>query len=514
MKLVASTALSVERSTAVLSHKGKEITWNVSILSRAPNVEELDRFAELNGYWAFIPEERQDKIFNVYERVKDVIHTSKDESDAIYALQPLVKELFKLNPLEEISTWMAIYSGMRVPSNVYDSYEESADYRNSKQRTYTTSQYRDLVTLAVAYRVMTPIWGDYIGLTSNLIGTNFKELLALKLLNEADIFHSPPMNRLREYIAAAIPPEPPKEIFNLGMSSEDFPEWILSRILILRLVVADLRGADVKKSLMPFLHSYIDGMVNPRNNNFANMIKDKKPEGNSSNEENNLSILESHRQREELSAGAISKMAVYTRKPLRMARVICPDIPEELVEQSLESTKALLMTPIRPVQLSLASWVLARALPPRAMLYFQNTDVVTCIGVAQALLLHRNHLELAGLVSAVAVLNQEDVGHMRSVGSRGRIPPELLDEIHLLYPYSERPTGKIKEGMDTREFNMVVLSIKEIDKNFSKNEWTLTLVPELVERLTKNRNNRSYSAPHETRIRLAQLIVSLAKRSF
>lgn len=513
MKLEASTGILADKSTALLTHKGKEISWNVSILARAPNDENLDRFQELNGYWAHLPEKRQDQIFDVYVRVKDVIHNAHDESDAIYTLQPLVAELFDMHPLDELATWLAMFSELRVPTNVYETYEESGDYRNSRQRTYTTSQYRELVTMSVALRVMVPIWGDYINLTSGLIGTNFKEFYALKLLHEASIFTSAPMERMREYINAALPPEPPKEIFNLGMSSEDFPIWILSRILILRLTVADLRGNDVKKSLMPFLHTYIDGMVNPRNNNFANMIKEKKPEGNSSNEENNLSILESHRQREELAAGAISKLAVYTRNALRMARVVCPDVPEELVAESLETAKQLLMTPIMPVQLSLAAWVLRPALSPRANLYFQNTDVITCIGVAQALLLHRGHLELAGLVSAISVLNDE-TSHVRSVGSRGRIPPDMLEEIHRLYPYSERPTGKIRENTDTREFNMVLLSIKEIDKGFGKPEWTLTMAPHWVEQLTKNKNNRSYSTPHEMRIRLATLIISIAKRSF
>ncbi len=510
---INSSSFGPDKTTAVMEHKGKTLSWNISILSHAKNEDNLDRFAEINGFWEHLPEARQDQIFNIYENVKDVIHKASTEDEVIYNLQPLVNELFKLNPLSEIGTWLSIYSDLRIPSNVYATYEETGDYRNSLERTYTTSQYRDLVTLSVTLRAMVPIWGDFINLTSGLNGTNFREFMALKLIYDTDLFQAPVVDRLREYIRAFIPEETPKDIFNLGMSSEDFPIWILSRLMILRLVVADLRGTDVKKSLMPFLHTYVNSMVQPRNSNFANMIKEKKAEGNSQNEENNLSILESHRQREELSAGQISKMVVYSRDSLRMAKKICPDIPDELVKQSLETAKKLMMVTIMPVQVTLASWVLKRALPSRAMLYFKNPDVVNCIGVAQALLLHRGHLELAALVSGIPS-TADDAFQNLSTGSRGRIPNEMVEEIMALYPLANRPVGKITDATDVRELNMVLQSIKEINKKFSKHTWTLTLAPEYVERLTKNKNDRSYSTPHEMRIRLAALIISLAKRTF
>lgn len=510
---ILSSSFGPDKTTAVMEHKGKTLSWNISILSHAKNEDDLDRFAEINGFWAHLPEIRQDQIFNIYENVKNVIHNSSTETEVIYNLQPLVNELFRLNPLEEIGTWLSIYSDLRIPSNVYDSYEETGDYRNSLERTYTTNQYRDLVTLAVALRAMVPIWGDFINLTSGLNGTNFREFMALKLIYETEMFYSPVVDRLREYIGAFIPEETPKDIFNLGMSSEDFPIWILARVMILRLVVADLRGTDVKKSLMPFLHTYVSGMVQPRNSNFANMIKEKKAEGGSQNEENNLSILESHRQREELAAGQIAKLVVYSRDYMRMAKRICPEIPDELVEQSVKTAKKLLTATIMPVQVTLASWVLKRALPSRAMLYFKAQEVVTCIGVAQALLLYRDHLELAALVSGIASTAEDDFQNL-STGSRGRIPADMVNKIHDLYPFSERPTSKITESTDTREFNMIILAIKEINKKFSKHTWTLTLAPEYVERLTKNKNDRSYSTPHEMRVRLAALIISLAERTF
>jgi hypothetical protein len=513
LKLAEPDDLLSEKSTVILSHGNEQISWNISMLARTRNEENLDRFKELNGYWARLPEKRQDEIFKVYTDIKDVLHSSSDQNAVALRLQPLVAKLFKLNPMDEMATYLAIYEDLKIPSNIHEHYDSSGDSRNSEQGTYVTKQYRDLVTMSVTLRIMVPVWGDYIAITERLAGTTFKEFIAMQLLAHAAIYNSDTMNRLREYIQARLPPETPKEVIFQGISSEDFPDWILARILTRRLVVADLRGNDVKKSLMPFLHSFIEGMVNPKRNNFTSMIKEKTLEAGGSTEDSNLSILEGYRPRAELTAGNIAHMATYTRNAERMAKRICPDLPEELLAYSLRSSKALLTQMIMPVQLSLASWILRPVLPVRALPYFRKVDVVRCIAVAQALLWHRGHYELAGLVSGVAQQNQ-GVHHQRSTGSRGRIPTELIDEIHRLYPYSEKPTGKIREGQDTRELNMVVQSIKEIDGLFTKFEWTLTLPPEWVEKLTKNKNNRNYSVPHEMRVRLASLIAAIAKRSF
>lgn len=65
-------------------------------------------------------------------------------------------------------------NNFKIPSVIEASYDDTdIDKRYTKEQTYVTSEYVDLVTMAVILRSMIPVWGEHITNVRREIGNNF-----------------------------------------------------------------------------------------------------------------------------------------------------------------------------------------------------------------------------------------------------------------------------------------------------------------------------------------------------
>lgn len=498
-------------TTAILEHNGEKISWNICLFDKMSMGDNIDPFEQINGYWLKVPMDTQNKIFAIYKRIKDVFDSVWNTTELTKELYVLVKDLYDLNDIADIRHWIDFHSTLALPDGLKDSFKESHETPGTRERTYLKEDYKWLVALSVALRAMIPIWGEFIARTKKEAGTVFKEYYAFKLLAFSNISKCEPMERLRIYVEHSLPSDKSKSAAILGgLSSEDFPTWILALVTIRRLSIGDVRGIDPKSSLVTFIYKFIGQKAQGHDNSFIGMVKEKITEGQGQDGENNLSKLEGYKVKQEIPAGDIAIISHYLNNVHELARKICPNISIELVDMSIANMQSLNIEQIWKPQIILTQWVLKAAIPPRGLLLINKTLSLKAMGVAQAILIHKEHFELAGLLSAIEQDNDDELS-MGGSDSRARITKDQIAQLDVLYPFSRKPIGKQKV---LKLINPAVDAIDSMAVLFSAKDWRLTLPNELVVKITNNPNNRRYSTPYNIKNLLADLVISIANRSF
>ncbi len=491
-----------------ISHDDEVLYWNISSFNKIAFQSGYDVFKHINQYWAHLPTFKQGKIFSIFHKIKNVFEEVYDTSLLIHSLLPLMKDIFEEHKLEEIKQWMNFHSDILFPYKLDEVYVVSDEKPGSREKTYLKSDYYDLLTMAIALRVMIPIWGEFIYRTKRETGTLFKEFYAFKLLSQTNIIHSNPMEKLRIYVTNNIQTDKPilSSIIN-GVGTEDYPIWLLSKVLVSRLCVGDISGTNQSSSLVTFIWNYINHKVNNTNTgSYSGMIKSKEFENGDTRDDHSASRLEGYKIKTELPLGDVVILEHYMGDPINVALQLKSTINLELLKHFLDNASVLNTEQLWKPQVTLAQFILKPIMGPRGLIHLNKVQVISAIAIAQTILWESNHKVLACLISAVATDNESET-MLSGIDSRARIPKDLMDELNVYYPFNKVSAQK-KKG---KVVNTVVGSIDELSQLFSQRDWILTVSDEHAFEVTGRENNRRFSCPHDIKILLAKLILELVK---
>lgn len=528
-------------SSVVIEHKGRELSWNTSPLDKTSFSGDYDVFEQINAYWAKALNEReQDQLFDLYQEIKNVFDEVWDTEQLRNQLVNLIARLFhqvgpmgsnnlmaaggavpNFHDLVRIRHWMDFYANLHVPDNVSAEFTQ-ADSPYDRKGTYVREEYRWLVALGIALRAMIPIWGEFIFRTRKEIGTQFKEYESMRLLRKSTIFEPAdntwpddgtarhPMERLRDFIEAKIPPDKSKDAAIIeGVGTERFPEWLLGLVLVRRLCVGDVRGFDNANSLVSYIWKYVNQKVKGHESNFsAGNVKPKQPTDEKVDGDNNISKLEGYKLKEQTPAGDIVALSWYTEDILRMALRVEPNLPFDVLKEAIAAVSLLEGEQIMKVQVSISQWVMAAAVQPRGQFLLKKDAVLRCLAATTAVLWFNGHHELAALTSSIAQ-GQDNELLLGGGESRARLTKEITEVLGRLYPFLRRTASKSK---DKRQPNAAVTNIDSLTDQFGEHIWRLTLPTEWVRVVTGNGRNRRYSAPYNIKIKLAELTIAVANR--
>jgi hypothetical protein len=527
------------RSEATLTHRGQQIDFNVSDYKNIVAKLEHDVFGEINAYWARLPMDVQDQIFALYCDIKNTFLEYPSNEQLMFKLYDLVAKLADLHPLENIKHWMDFYGQIFYPPDLKEVFVEY-HMPGSAAGTYLREDYTWLVAVSIALRPLLPVWGEFIAYIKEDFGPNWKEYFAYQLLARSNLTKSAPMERLRLYVRAQLGSDKKVDISNSGhilhgnVSVEDYPEWMLGLVLVRKLIISDVKGREPRAHLASQMFSFIKHKTKQRSDNgFSQIVREKKVEGQASSDDNQQSKLESCKVKASIAEGKIAPILFYAREMRRIALTIAPDLPLELLDASFESVKQLANVVQTKQQEVLVMYVLNYSGPqrqndfseyfpqgsasiyrgqmrPQGLHYFYKTSKLEATAVAQAIYWHKGFPELAALVSAIPRPSYDE--HTASEGGpRQRLSQQTIEELNKWYPYPRPQGGKQKTQ---RLPSPAEVSIDVMDKGLSEHAWMLTLPPAWVAAIKHTPNDRSYGVPGNFKVKLAQLAIALASRSF
>lgn len=484
------------------------ISWNIFPYFKGSNTLTHDIFEQINDYLKQVSKDKQKKIFNCYKGIFSLLETPTSSLDN--DLKKLVAELYNNIDLNDIKNWIDIKANIVIPTKLEEIYQDTDENTGNRNRTYIKEDYRWLLALSVALRLMLPVWGEYISRTHKEKGNNFKEYYAAALLELSNIQNSIPMTKLKLFVIENIPKDRAiTSALMAAFSAEDFPDWLGRLVIVRKLCLEDIRGVNTKYHLIEVIFQYIKHRIRTVDSNFFGIIKEKfTPESNNtSDDNNNLSKIEGYKIRQEIAAGDVALIRKSLSDPYDVARKLAPDIDLKLVDEAIKIVSPLENIIIEKAQKTLLQFVLRPVCPPSGVLLLKKVDLVRNMGVALAVLWNAGWYDIALLMTALEIPNDEYLS-ISFTGNRTRITKAQMDKIDYLYPYTKRPQGKQRVVKFT---NVAVAEIEKLNEVFIKNDWKL-----LVPQSWLNKSNLTYklnkhTAPADLRNILADFVIALAE---
>jgi len=501
----------------VISHKTDELFWDVS---SQDDKADFDVFAEINGFWAHLPETTQDKIFDVYVRIYNTLMDVTELHLLVRALRPLVAELFKLHPEDDMLIWVWTKANVVVPPNIKRVFDPSADGRDDHrvERTYVEDDYRKLIALAVALRIMIPIWGQYMLNSKSKTDNLFKEYQAFELMTTSSVMEWNAMKRFTVFVNHTMPKERELSVVIVsGISSHDFPQWVLAQTVMRKLCRGDVRGSNPNTTFIAYLYVFITQRLRSIESSNGKIIEKYTP-ADKGESDNNLSLLEGFKIKEGVPAGDIAAVSFYIRyhlekviygmeiTPMSLAGRLSsdPKFPG-MVKQSHDTVQALAAESLNKIQVTIAGWVLSRFIPIRSIPSLQKTDLLAMIAFAQSYLWINGHKDLAALVSAVSRSENGEEYNTLAIAN-DKIDKVESEELIRRFPYRKRTQRRAKNAKSTIP---VLKAIDDMAETIAYQTWKLTLPSEWVSQITGNGRTRIYTAPHDIRTKIARLVIEL-----
>lgn len=511
MKMISQNTENVLlKPEIIISHADEELSWNISSFDR-DSFNDFNVFEHINNYWASLTKENQTKIFSIYREIRNAFDEIWDRNKLTTELYNLVAKLLDAHAIDDVHHWILYHSQVYFPNNLESEYVNLTNSPGSREQTYLRDDYTKLVALTLVLRTMIPIWGEFICRTKQEAGTIFKEYYAYQLICKSKLAYSEPIQKLTTYIEYSIIPDKSKAASIIGgISTEDFPIWILGLVLVRRLCVGDISGTNPKATLITFIYKFITQKIKGNDNNFAGMIKDKIFEESSSEGDANISKLEGYKAKQEIPAGDIVLLEYSMRDLNSLAFKLAPTMDLSLLNKALETTQIINNNVVYDPQIILLQWVLKPIISPRGILFLSKQTIVRLMALCQSVLIHRGHFALAGLSTAIVNTNTNEI-QISGVDSRARIPKELLDLLGQYYPFTKRTGGKLKP---LKPLNQAQNSIDSMAEQLSSYDWVLTLDEALLSSVTEGSTNRRYVIQHNIKIKLAELVIELASRSW
>lgn len=502
----------VSRHEAQTRFKGESISWNVFPYFKGNNALEYDLFEQVNLFIQQIPIQNQERIFHCYKKIANLLETPSITLDR--DLRVLVGELINNNiDLNQIKNWVDLLAPIAVPTVLEEIYVETDENTGNRNRTYIKEDYRWLVALCIAFRFITPIWGNYIASTSKEKGNNFKEYYAAELLLDSYLNDSIPMQKLRMFVIENIPKDRSMISAVLAaFSEEDLPEWFTRLVVIKKLSIEDIRGNNNDSHLIKVIFQFIKQKLKNADNSFYGNIKEKfETESSTSGDDtNNLSKIEGYKIRQELSAGDVALIRVSLRDPYRIAKRLCPNIDSNLIEESIASVKVLENHIIEKTQKAILQYVFKPICSPSGILLLDKIDLVRNIGVIQAILWHSGWHEIAAICSGIKIENSEFL-NLSFSGVRSRITKQQTDKLDYLYPYTKRPQGKQKI---IKNQNVAIQEIERLSDSFIANDWKLNIPQRWINEAQLTMKHSRYTVPADIRVRVADFVIAIAEHQY
>lgn len=498
-----------ENIEATIEHNGSKLFWNVSSFIKGTYRPNYDPCDHINRYWAKLEEFKQQKIFDIFSRIRDGFEDNLETVPLIQLMQPLIKDLYTEHNLDAMTTWIAFYvQDVIIPDSIKTEYIQSDDKPGSREKTYTIADYNGLIAMTVALKVMIPIWGEFIFRTKTETGTEFKESYAFHLLAQTPIAHCAAMEKLKIYVQSSIQLDKPMSTaIYRGIGTEDYANWLLSLVVVNRICMGDITGNNSMKNLITVVWNFLNNKING-NGTFGETIKNKEFQKGDSASEENASRLESYKLKQELAIGDTVIFEVFMQDYIKVARLLKPDMNLDLLNKFMVAAECLNTETLWAPQILLAQWVMKPVLAPRAMMHITKKRVISALAITQTVLWETGHKELACLITAIASDNSMEL-QMSSIGTGAKIPDDIKMRLNELFPYNKVMPTKLK----TKPPNVAIAAIDSVANMFTQRDWNITAPNEFATLITGSRHQRRYACPHDIKVLLAKLVIQVASRA-
>lgn len=521
MRIDVSTIQGDGFTGIAVSHKGKTIEWSSRAYSKV-KLEDPNRvFLEFNDFLTTVDEATHDKLFTCYESIKGLFDMGFDPSHITPSLVHHINEIYKNLPLNKMRRWLLTMGNLHIPADIQDTITAESRY-NKREQTYLKNDYINLSTVALGLRAVLPIWGEYmdqgtdqdlykendvVGLVSHTELANWPVLEKDQIGDDVDTV----FEKLESYIRFCVE----EEHITLGrlwsgMSTVNIRVLLQSKVLVRRLTIVPLND-PTSYSIVSNIFRYVNSNLNPTERSTADRVNDKRPERSGGDDEDNTSFIESHKTKGRVSPGDIVAYNLDAMDYELLAEEVDPTICKTKLAACINCIDGIANAEIRPHQILLAQWVMAKAFPSRAFYHVDKLPVNYLLATSQALLWHWGHLDSAIFLQVEPLYHGDhqssnQLGQLR-VGSRiaTKYRP-LLDE---LFPHM-RHQRIPQSGEIPKPENRAAVAINSCNHSIRSTNWLYRGPDELFQQAGQVAQNKVLILPQNLKHSITEVVMQLA----
>jgi hypothetical protein len=491
--------LTVTHNDQTLTFSGTTFRYNI--------FEEEDVFRIINLYLQTLSVNKQAEIFEHFAKIRYDLENIWDKNTLYSKLSAVVSSLYSLFDFDTVKEW--ILKNINIPNleaNFSGTYEPSMDDSGSRDQTYLRSDYTDLVTLSVLLRLMLPIWHEFIERTKKEYGNSFKEYYAFRILRNSNLYHCRAMDKLVTWISFPITAHlDDSQLILSGISSEDIPQWLLALVVIRRLVIGKIEGADQNVHLITYIHKFVIRKIQTSKLSGSDMIRPKKTRTDDENEDKESS-LDRYKIKYNVAPGEVVEMEFALSNTDNLIKMLAPQLDMKLVETNLQTVQRLQQVNLIDEQIILLSWVTSKVISTKGILYLNKSFLLNIMAVAQAIYTDMGYPAIGFMLTAYPVKTVDYL--LTTTDGKSRVPKEIIDDLSYHYPFVKRSGRK---GNVTKTISPAMAAIDRIVSGFSSKSWALTASDDQLRTVYGDYFTRQWSAPSDIRTQLCKALISLLK---
>lgn len=514
------------KSIAQFRYNDEYINFNVMYFNKGHRGAAIKTapspFAEFNEWLKTKPQEWHSQVFGIYKKIKDDINEINNVDYLLRTLNNHFREIYSMISLDEIKEWIRLPN---TPVHITIKPNEAYDQKT----TYDYTDYLELVSFSLALRFIAPIWGHIDKRVDSEYGRDTSTTYLLELLHGTCMMSDSTLgincvaeNRLRDFIYNINMVVDTNAVLVYGLSEEDYYYQLYCSTILRKICQGDISGADGHYSLIAKTYSYLDSRAKSSGKSYGSggvqiqMKKNPKDDYSGGDDSNSQSVLDVGFVRARVLPNESIFMVRGAKDHERLIEILCPDLPRELYWESMDTIEQMntnnhhfsfdreKMVPIQPVQLTLAKWVISKAINPLVFDYMELDEMIRLIGLLRAILWYQGHHEFAAILSAIALPFVSDFA-MPSTTYRDNLEPALNDELSKVYDLA----GNTKSEKSNMSYKGCIETMNSQLKDFT---WYLTLPDKWLEESHLVHKDRRMIIPSNIRNKISRLMLSIEKQ--
>lgn len=506
-----------------VSHGDVELTWSTRAYSKVKLADPNRVFLELNSYLENVDEATHAKIFNHYEEIHKLFRMGFDPGHIAMSLVYRIGEIYKHIPMNRLRRWLLTIGNVHIPSDIQDTITQDSRY-NKREQTYLKSDYINIASVALALQAMIPIWGEYIDQCTDqelykensVVGLISETELANWPMNEVDVMGEEiptVFDKLGGYIKYCVDGEPLSLARAFaGMSSTDVRVLLQSKVLVRRLTIIPLNDPS-SHSIVANIFRYVMTNMTPAERSTADRVAKKLPEGGGGDDEDKTSFIESHKTKGRISPGDIEAYNVDAMDYELLAEEVDPTICKDKLRQCISCVNGVSSAEIRPHQILIAQWVMAKAYPARAFYHVSKMPVNYLLATSQALLWHWGFKDVAILMQVEPLRHGEhnSSNQLSQTRQGSRIANRFRPQLDELYPHMKLQKTPQNGSETPKPENMAGLAINSCNQSIRSSNWVYHGPEQLFAEAGQVTHNKVLILPQTIKHTITEVVIHLAQ---
>jgi len=491
-----------EGPVVIVSYNNETVNFDVSAYDRRSVIDTPNLFREVNNFINTKSTKAQDDIFKCYKKIKDITEEIYDVQIMSDMLRHEITKMYTLIPYEDVLKYTedcvrlgevnpGSKSAILIPPNPQIRLTDT----DRAELTYLKHQIIELLAYAIYLRFMLPVWGTFMSLISEQVGNQFKEYYSFMLMKGTEATEVPPFEKLRQYADFLLEPELNKTIgVYEGFGSVGIVDFIVTLIIVRRVSLNVISTSEAPSFIVAYIFNFLRTIPKAMGRTIGGSVKDNR---SSFKDENNDSVLDLLRARDNISPGEIKMQETGLEDCCEVVRNIYPDSNDEI---TLAFERAMQNNPNfarEDFQFSLTMMFLNSQINGPVLDYVKFDNCYrNAVVIAQSVIYQMGYPVIAALMTAVKLEGNPPLLN----GSITRLTKEV--NLQLLEKFSHYRFD-IKDEYDKKTNKGIINEIESMVDEFIGHIWE-PYVPD-IEPYNLNRSS-TIVIPTDIRIQLANLI--------